>query len=147
MSLEKYSYLSQKDREIFLRAAYWYSNAGKTREYSFSSAYIALVNVIECFIQTRIIGICNYCSQAIYDKSINQGFKDIIDEFAGGLDNKTKGELYGLRSSLSHGSKIMPQDDFLQNSSFTPYNFKHSMSYRLVANIVQFTLYNWLHSR
>lgn len=145
-SFSIYFSLTKKEQELFLRALYWYATAGTIQNQSLSSAFVSLVNAIECFVETNFLNKCQECKQDVYDKSISSAFKEFLDNYTYGIDNKTKNEFYSLRSALAHGHKIMPQDDFNARHSFTPYHYYSSNTFRLFRYVVKIVLNNWLHS-
>lgn len=104
--------LPPTQQDQFIRACYWLEWAGKTYVASRSAAFAALVTSIEAVMGPESGGpACKTCGKPT-GKSVRQRFRDLLEELApGGAGIETaRKELYSVRSTLLHGSRLLPSD-------------------------------------
>jgi hypothetical protein len=146
--LDDYFALEPPDHERFMRACFWCQHAQRQWETSYSGAYTALVSAVEALVPPSIGGErCVACSKTL-GPGPTQLFKAFVEEHApGGITASRRGELYALRSALSHGGKLLHIDEvgFLggNRSEIWRQRRKHQEMWALVRVI----LVNWLSSR
>lgn len=93
---DKFFILSEDDKQILLRACYWYAIAQKTISYSHSLAYQSFVNAIE----------------TLFDKPKEEDKAEAFDRIVKKYVQTKKDikELYNIRSRITHGDRIFLKD-------------------------------------
>ena len=145
-SIAKYYALDPARQSAFLRACYWNHLAGKSWDYSDSSAYIALVSAIEALLPPPPpTEICPKCKRPIQDGPTKR-FKEFFEEYITGdtTPRNVLDSLYDLRSELAHGSGLLPGDFPGYFSHFTPHTRQKAHFYSEMSRVVTIGLYNWL---
>lgn len=150
-SFAHYSGLSTADAQMFDRAAYWVALSDVIWDLSKSSSFTALVTAIECFLSRGSMHrtTCGVCGERFDHETPGptRQFKEFIEKYgAGDVSNKTRSDLYKLRSGIVHGARLMQFDtpgswmasDAIQHSQF---NLHHSLT-RAVTTVMR----NWLYS-
>jgi hypothetical protein len=139
--------LNKQDWKKFFMACSWYYQAGSIWQDSNSSAYIALVNAIECLIEDGIER-CKYCGQPKY--SVTKKFKEFLEEHVPFLKERFPKEaslLYQVRSKLSHGLDLLMRDlepwNFMMNVKAQEQDFLQ----RNLSFITRIAICNWLKKR
>lgn len=96
-AVDCYEALSESDRQVFNRAMYWFGHSKAIYSVSYSAAFAALVQAIESLVPSG-------------DKSRSTArFIEFLTNI--GMDKKTCGTFYSIRSDILHGSRVL-LDDF-----------------------------------
>ena len=133
------------EKEKFLRASYWFQHAHRAFIRSRSASFIALVSAIEALMPPPKAGKqCPECKQILGTGPTKQ-FADFVDELlpGGAIPESERKRFYRLRSSLSHGGKLL-LDDHGSFWGFTPQQLGEGHDTRILWRIVQTVLHNWL---
>lgn len=131
-SLGRIGALSAADRKRFLRAAYWYQQSFKVWSTSRSLAFTALVSAIEAM-----------CPPTPQGGRIQQTFIDFVERHASGIPERDRKRLYGVRSAISHGGKLLHADEVAWGLTLQSANEYNDL--RLLSSIVRAVLINWLY--
>lgn len=107
---DKYSAFPVPVQKRFLTACFWFNYALQASQDSRSASYIALVQSIEALLPENVNSNCVKCGQPQY--KCTERFNDFLKTFAPYKDGIARGrkELYGLRSDLSHGKRLLAED-------------------------------------
>ena len=154
-SLAAYNKLDEESKTKFCRASYWSHVSSRVFTVSQSAAFAALVSAIEVFLpepaeRCRECGRptsadrCGSCNQPIAGPT--RQFREFVERYAPGVPARDRNRLYSRRSSLSHGSSLLPGD--LSEIGFrnTPETTEAWRERQLLSQIVQLVLINWLNS-
>lgn len=144
-SLKAFEALEGGDRDTFLRGAYWYRHAGIVHSYSRSAYLSALIQAIEALLPAAPGGPeCPECGRST-GPGPTRRFSQFLDEIAPGQKlERSRGLLYGARSGIVHGGKLLRSD---MDSGFggldrhTVYEWNAQDDARLAARAA---LVNWL---
>ena len=142
---DRYFSMGTEQQQRFDRACYWYNHAYDVWSLSKSASYVALVTAIECMLDGNPdVKPCETCGKTPTDGPTRQ-FRSFIETHVPGADElKTvKGELYGVRSRMAHGSRVMANDIGSWND---PMNAGEDALHRQLTRLVQRALVNWLAS-
>ena len=144
---QKYESLSGTDKAMALLSAHWLQKSGVVTHTSVSLSFSALVYSLESLMPApKETGVCDCCGQKIYEKSISQGFRELIEAYAKGIPKKDINNLYALRSGIAHGSRLMAHDQNV-GFRFSDPLIKSEQLYRTARNTCQVVFINWLMSR
>jgi hypothetical protein len=135
-TIDRFFALSADDKERFLRAGYWFQHASRVFRLSKSASFVALVSAIEALMPS---------SQA----STKQQFVDFVEALVPGnsIPEAERKRFYQVRSALSHGGKLLASDHAGWGLQFTPKHLGEGRDTRVVSQIVQLVLHNWLATR
>jgi hypothetical protein len=142
--VDRFFALSVDDREKFLRASYWFQHANTVFSHSKSASFVALVSAIEALMPPPRGGKrCLHCNQMLGVGPTKQ-FVDFVEALipGGAVPEPERKRFYQLRSALSHGGKLLANDHGVWG--FTPKRLGEGQDARVVWQIVQFVLHNWL---
>ena len=119
-------YFSIEDKTKINRALYWLLKHHETWEVSKSISFNCLIQSIEVLmesqnntascsendcVQTKILNdICDKCEAPITGVGPTKAFRDFVEKYAGDIPKNIKNDLYGLRSSIAHGSLTLEMD-------------------------------------
>lgn len=153
-SILAFEKLNDANKELFLRASYWTHVAHKTFTISHSAAYSALVTSIEVFLpnpKERCVECnrptsaesCSSCHQPIAGPT--KQFRDFVEKYAPGTPEAIRKKLYEVRSSITHGGALMPDDENETGFEFTSKNNEARNNWDWLVNLVQIVQINWLH--
>lgn len=111
--LDRFYALDRGRRERFQRWAYWLNHSRLVGALSMSAAYMAVIQSIEA-LRPEIAGgpACPVCARRTGPGPTRQ-FADFVDRYVPRQDGESERErtkLYGLRSGLTHGGKLMEGD-------------------------------------
>jgi hypothetical protein len=140
---------SHDDRERFLRATYWFRHAQRDYRYSQSAAFLGLASALEALMPAASAGIpCTECHRPI-GKSIRKQFVEFVEEFAPGpaVSSEQKTKLYGLRSAMAHGGRLLHSDRYGHFGAFNAHSVKQWEDMTTMWSAVRVVLVNWLASR
>jgi hypothetical protein len=143
---QRYFALQGESGRRFQRACYWYAHAYDVRPLSKSASYVALVTAIESMLDAAPDGKpCGTCGKVPTDGPTKQ-FRSFIETYVPGADEIkiVKSELYGIRSRMAHGSRVMSND---VGGWDDPRHADEDAMHRQLTRLVQFALVNWLASR
>jgi hypothetical protein len=146
--LDRFFALPADDKEKFLRASYWFQNARGPYTRSRSASFTALVSAIEALMPPPKRGkLCPECKQMIGPGSSKQ-FADFVEALVPGsaIPESERKRFYRLRSALSHGGKLLLEDQGIF-WGFTPQQLGEGRDGRIMWQIVQTVLHNWLCER
>jgi len=106
--LDRYFDRGSTDQERFQRWAHWLNHATQVWSLSPSAAHIAVVQAIEALMPAGAgADRCDACGQPA-GPGPTQRFAEFLAEYAPGpAREKARKELYALRSSLTHGGKLL----------------------------------------
>ncbi|WP_394542806.1 hypothetical protein [Priestia aryabhattai] len=142
--INKFYSLERPLQEQFLRAAYWYQHSGEVMDISRSAAYIALVNSIETLAadESKLI-VCEKCGNKA---GATKQVREFLKKYIPGIESSEINKVYGLRSSLTHGKRILEMDTGKFND-FTPLSGQDNNSYFRTDYLTRAALLNWLCSQ
>lgn len=152
-SLSAYGCLNTNQKAQFCRASFWSHIASRVFVTSQSAAFAALVSAIEVFLpdpaeRCEACGrptspdICPNCHQP--SAGPTRLFREFVDRYAPGIPSADRSKLYTRRSSLSHGSSLMPGDLSEMGFRFNTDQNTARTEFDLLWHIVQVVLVNWL---
>ena len=112
----RYLALPIERRTKFDRALFWLDMASLQWNISFSASFAALVSAIEVLTErgSRHSFICPKCDEQTQHETpgATRRFVDFFETYAsGGSLKKQREKMYGLRSGILHGSKLMQYDE------------------------------------
>ncbi len=142
---DRYFSMGKVAQQRFDRACYWYNHAYDVWSLSKSASYVALVTAIECMLDGNPdVKPCETCGKKPTDGPTKQ-FRSFIETHVPGADalKTVKGELYGIRSRMAHGSRVMANDI---GSWHDPINAEEDALHRQLTRLVQLALVKWLTS-
>lgn len=151
--LDRYIDLDPESRDRFLRACFWFWNAGEARR-SRSETFIALISAVEA-LMPEIGEVCTDCKRPVVGgdpcpmcRRARTGqtaqFKRFVEEFGPELTNQERNKLYETRSKLSHGSKLLPSDEFVLGAVLTSRHMEEWEDISLARSVARAVLINWL---
>jgi hypothetical protein len=144
---EMYEALDFDEKAKALLSAHWLQLASSIHHYSGSLSLSATVNSLESLLPPpNRIGNCSECDQGIFETSVSAAFKDLVKKYAVGVDPKYIGDIYSLRSKISHGSGLFAPDQMVGHQFSDPM-MKAEQLHRLAGKIAQVVFINWLASR
>ena len=133
--------LDSKLQERFLRAAYWFQHAGEVTNISKSASFLALVSAIETMASDK--SKLTECKECKNKAGATQQVRQFLEEHLQGKPQKIIRKMYDLRSSLTHGSRIL-QTDSGDYKSLTPSSNEEFYDYHLTKQLTRTALINWL---
>jgi len=142
--------LNSQEWKRFFMACSWYYQSIDIWQESNSSAFIALVNAIECLIDKpkKELEKCECCGQPKYN--VTKKFKEFLKNYTPFLEKefpKEKELIYNVRSKLSHGLDLLMRDlepwYFIQNIRAE----EQDILQRNLYFITRIAIYNWLWNR
>lgn len=108
-------------KQGFLSACLVVDKAKKLSHFEQSASYMFLVSAIEALVELENRGVknnkCEGCGQEQY--RVMAKFRDFLDKYGWDIDNKSKNDLYSMRSKISHLGKLL-QSSYRRN--FLPKN-------------------------
>jgi len=144
--LDAYLRLPAFDRTAFARACYWQAFAGDTELISSSAAVAARVQAIESLLPPTPMSRCVHCGSAT-GPSIGERFLHFLQEFAPGVSDPERKDLYTQRSKILHGGGILHGDLAPGFGHLSPLlNEEHRLGI-LSSVVTQRVLVNWLAAR
>ncbi len=154
-SLTAYDELDDESKAKLCRASYWSQVSYRVFSTSQSASFAALVSAIEVFLpdpeaRCRECGRptstkrCCECNQPISGPT--RQFREFVERYVPGIPASHRNKLYNRRSSLSHGSSLLPGDLSEIGFRFTPVQNESWQERQLLSEIVQLILVNWLRS-
>jgi hypothetical protein len=146
-SFARYRVLSDKRQQDLLRASYWKMVGSNIFHISQSSAYVALVNAIESLIPPAKPEWCCLTCRQEHKIGLTQLFHDFLETYVPGLPPKYRKELYAIRSKITHGKRLMPYDELEFFVTFNPASNESLEEYRVLSQVVQVAMINWLYSQ
>jgi hypothetical protein len=146
-----YDTLSAPNRVKFDRAAFWFGAASRLWNVSMSASFAALVSAIESMTSRGNIHkiTCPVCGRPTQHEipGPTKLFKRFLETYA--PDSKLAGsrsDLYGLRSGILHGDRLLELDREIPMMGWTPPGFKEHEQYRELWRVTRTALRNWLKS-
>lgn len=106
--LDRYFALRPEEQAGVQRWCHWLNHAAQVWRLSPSAAHIATVQAVEALMPSaKSADRCGACGQSL-GPGPTQRFADFLDRYASGPDREQgRKDLYALRSSLSHGGKLL----------------------------------------
>ncbi|HET7444922.1 MAG TPA: hypothetical protein VFJ57_09715 [Solirubrobacterales bacterium] len=144
--LDGFNSLDLERRDRFLRWCYWLNFSKLSGGLSMSASYLAIIQAVEALRPEVSSEPCACCGKQTGPGPTRQ-FIDFMDRYAPRQDDETereRGRLYGLRSALTHGGKLMAWDTELGFGSFYPAAINESDSARRASFLVRLAGVNWL---
>ncbi|SMG07944.1 hypothetical protein SAMN05661096_00099 [Marivirga sericea] len=157
INLDKYFSIENKTK--INRALYWLLKHHETWKVSKSISFNCLIQSIEVLMETQkntapckenncehtkiLNDICEKCEDPITGIGPTKAFRDFVEKYAGDIPKKIKDNLYGLRSSIAHGSLTLEMD----SASFGGFDAKSHNQRHLMdigREIVVVCLLNWM---
>jgi hypothetical protein len=149
-SICRYLDLSQSEKAKFDRATFWLDMASRQWDISVSAAFAAFVSAIEALTERGDVHqyVCPVCGGHTQHEvpSSTRRFKEFIEANAPGVASKSRDEMYGLRSGILHGSKLIELDYALAFGWDPPWLNQRELIRELSA-VTRTALRNWLKSR
>jgi hypothetical protein len=113
-----YQGLSRYHREHLDRALFWFDLASEQWTTSMSASYASLVSAIETLVGRGTVhhAFCKLCGEErTHDvPSLSEMFKHFLDRYAPSeAEDRLRKKMYGLRSEILHGSKLIAFDEDL----------------------------------
>ena len=147
-SISCYMALPAEKRAKFDRAAFWIDMAWRQWNTSMSASFAALVSAIESLTERGDIHQfdCPACGKPTQHEvpGATQRFKDFFETYAPGASlAKQRGDMYGLRSGILHGSELMQLDQDLDFGWDPPWSKEYEL-YDELSLLTQVALRNWL---
>lgn len=143
----KYEALLAEEKEMARLSAHWLQKSSVVFSASVSLSFSAIAFALESLIHTpQRKGECKACGQAIYEKSISQCFRDLVETHAKGIPKKDVNDIYAVRSKIAHGSGLMAHDQNV-GFRFSDPLMKSQSLYRTARYFCQVVFLNWLMSR
>jgi hypothetical protein len=144
-SLEAYHGLPPAQRQRFDRACHWWDRKDRFWSLSQSASYGALVMAVEALIDEPTgHGSCPTCHRSLAPGPTKL-FRDFLETYApGGVMAQARAGMYGVRSAISHGGRLMGNDldvEWGLNPARIMERDLHGDLWRLV----RVALVNWLH--
>ncbi|PTU30313.1 HEPN domain-containing protein [Stenotrophobium rhamnosiphilum] len=147
--LDAYFSLTEEDRDTFQCAAYWFNHARRAQETSQSAEFLALINGLEALLpQASAHAECSTCRKRL-GPSISDKFVELIEKYAPSpnVSVQDKKGLYGLRSAVAHGGKLLYDDVSGGRGGLSGLQMRHQTSSRNIRHIARIVMLNWLISR
>jgi hypothetical protein len=147
--VDRFFALSADNKERLLRAGYWLQHANSVFSFSKSASFVALVSAIEALMPPPQGGRqCPHCKQILGVGPTKQ-FVDFVEALIPGnsIPEAERKRFYQVRSALSHGGKLLASDHSGWGLQFTPKQLGEGRDTRVVWQIVQLVLHNWLATR
>jgi hypothetical protein len=145
--VRKYYALDSEREARFLMWAYWLNYSEITAGYSGSASYVALVQAIEALTPPPPSAPhCATCGKS-QTPSLRAQFIAFLDEYAPrGSDEaeRERAELYTLRSTLSHGGRLLFDEEPAFGSSMHPRAFQERERTRIARQLVRRAGVSWL---
>jgi hypothetical protein len=139
--------LSREDREQFLRACFWYYTADSASEVTPALQYNCLVTAIETLMGESKKKPCEYCGKDTSPGPTGK-FKSFLKTYGpGGHNAKDRDAFYGLRSKLSHGSRLFRRDLPRAFGTLHPTEIEERSSGDHIRRLTRIGLINWMASR
>jgi hypothetical protein len=142
--IDRFYSLSVKDREKFLRASYWFQHADPVFTRSKSASFVAVVSAIEALMPPpQRAKQCQHCNQKL-GAGLTEQFDNFVESLipGGAVPKAERKRFYNMRSALSHGGKLLAGDH--EGWGFTPKQLAQGNDARVMGQIVQLVLHNWL---
>ena len=144
---QKYEALSLLEKAMADLSAHWLQKSKVVHSTSASLSFSAIVFALESLIHNpRQVEKCKKCDQAIYEKSISECFRDLIETHAKGVPRKDVNDIYALRSKIAHGSGLMTHDQHV-GFRFSDPLMKSRVLHRKARKLCQEVFIDWLMSR
>jgi hypothetical protein len=138
-----YYALTGTDRDAFHRSLYWFAHAHSVYPTSSSAAFAALVQAIEVLAGQP--GPRDPCPHCQHDRSPGPTarFRDLLASV--GVDRRTSGTFYQIRSGILHGSRVLVDDiDGPFSLGLDPGSFEFYTSYDTCEDAARFAMLTWL---
>jgi hypothetical protein len=144
-SFERYHQLSDEEKALFQRSAYWLATCSEVCQESYSLAYVSLVYALEGLLPNpKKTGQCQVCGKDQFDKSVSERFREFLEEYGVGLAKEEISEMYRLRSAIAHGGGLMPHDREVTAFRFTADQNEKDALVRSMWHLCEVILINWL---
>ena len=148
--------LDDKHLSKLRRSSHWKHVADRVFTFSASASYAATAAAVEalmpsparcdaCNLVLAAQEPCPECGQS--SSGVTEQFRRFVDCYAPGIDKSERAALYHLRSSITHGDRLLAREG-------EPYGFRHNPAERrerarqmAFAHILQVIIVNWLHGQ
>ncbi len=107
--LDVFHSLEAGSQRAFERACYWFGQVAPFRNLSVSAAFDALVQAIEALLPDESGPICPECKRPA-GLGPTRRYMDFVENYAPGIDEKDRRELYSVRSGIVHGGRLLRGD-------------------------------------
>ena len=146
-----FSTLTQRKKDKFLRAAFWYHHATRVYSYSPSASFVSLIFAIEALVSEETIASskCEKCQRDV-GSGATRRFINCLETFAPSKETETaaskkvRKKLYGIRSHIAHGRDIFQRDASSWIGNFDPEFIGEIRSSCEASNLARTALLNWL---
>lgn len=146
-SVDRFFKLDIDEREQFQRAAHWMAKSSEVSHVSNSLSYTALLFALEGLLAPpEKTGECDSCGRDIFAKGITSRFEDLLDEHGASCPRADINEMYKLRSSIAHGSGLLPHDRGVTAFRFNAEQNEKAAVFLRLWLVCIVVLINWLHS-
>lgn len=145
---DQYFALGPVDHDAFLTATFWLHHAEHIQHYARSAYFTALIGAIEAIMPDPESGTsCTTCGRSL-GKGPTAQFSDFVEKFMGdSISVKERRRLYGIRSALSHGGKLLRSDKAAWHAGFNQEIFLEWSDLSTASRLVRAVLLGWLRSR
>lgn len=135
--------LEHREKEKFLRSAYWLQHAQEIWNASHSASFLAFVKAVEALMpQAASAQQCPTCGRS-HGPSIRDRFADFLDDLVKrDVPEKSRKRFYALRSAMEHGGKLLRRDHALFAMSPKAREEENELSF--LSRLVRIALHNWL---
>jgi len=141
-SLERVGALAEAPRHQFMLACYWFQQFLATRSVSRSISFNALVSAVEALMPKPSEKKCEACGRPRSDGP-TKAFRDFLDHHVPEVPQSERNRFYSLRSSISHGSRLLLNDEIGWGGG--PHAMGEEHDAMQLHTIVRAALLNWLH--
>lgn len=143
----KYEALSQDEKKMAHLSAHWLQKSSVIHNASVSLSFSAIVFALESLIHPpKQTGKCRNCEKVLYESSISQCFRDLIETYARGISKNDVNDIYAIRSKIAHGSGLMGHDQNV-GFRFSDPLIRSQTLYEQARGLCQVVFINWLMSR
>jgi hypothetical protein len=146
---DRFFALDNSLRDAFLTAAFWLQHANRIHSYSRSAYFTALISAIEAVMPAPEASTnCPTCNRPI-GKGPTKLFVEFAETFGPqDLESRTaRRKLYGIRSALSHGRKLLRSDTGVWHSGLSAAMIDEWENLRAASQLVRMVLVGWLASQ
>jgi hypothetical protein len=144
--LDRFYALKRSEQGKLLRASYWFQHADRVFHLSKSASFVALVSAVEALLPPPKGGKqCPECKQML-GTGLTKQFADFVDALSPGIPEPERKRFYRLRSALSHGGKLLLDDEGIF-WGFTPEQLGEGCDFGAMWQIVQTVLHSWLRTQ
>ena len=146
--LDAYFQRDPEERDRFIRASHWYqfANYGAAGGYA-TGRYSALCSAVETLMgpEPSHQKKCSRCGRTV-GGGVSRRFRQFLEQWAPGpsISAADRTRLYGLRSKVTHGGRLLHSDRFGWGVAFSPGRLQDWADFSAMQLLVRVILINWL---